>query len=491
MDNTVEEMLGMLNRQEKVHFSRFIKMHKNNELSNYSQLFAHINKEGKIVLKDLQKKNSKAMLSKYISAGKELLLEKILLSLVNYHFDSAIYRRIIKDILFINLLLERGLNKKASKYIKRVKALAYRYEEFSLLLLIIELEENMMFSFEYITNYNKLNKLRDERLQIIEIINNLKDFRILKGYIQDFQLKNDKIYISGLDELKDFSGFHLLSEENNALCTKAKNIWYYLNFYIHSMSRDNQKAMQMCNKELESYQYTPEFINEDEYFQIVVNSILTAARLKDEPVFYRLHQLLTDPSIKNEKNKYYIEECIYLSFLELYHCIDQKEKALEAAIEAENYVIESLTHIEARQIKWISSYIIREYIQNNNYEVAFNYLKKIKSPFQYQYYDAMIKYYEFIVNYKTGKSKILEYSVNSWSKVIQKRRKLYKVEKALFHFFRSVDEAITLGKEKNLIEKTLIKLKLIRNDPAENFYFEHFDFVGWFERELGDVKMRY
>jgi hypothetical protein len=483
MDNTTEKIISSLSTRERIHFSRFSKINKPRSKTNYINIYNQILKNGKLDIAELNKEFPDKSFVKFISAEKEILLEKILLSQINYHFESSIYRKIIKYILFINLMLEKGFREKANKFIRRAKELAYRYEEFSLLFLIIEIEESMYFDHGYIVNRKNLKELNNERLKIIDLINNLNEYKVIKAHIQELQL-NDKHFSMTLSDYKDLPGLSLLLKEDQALSKKAKNMWAYINCLIYYLSREYTLAYQMSIKQFENYQANPKIFTLADYMQLLNNFLLFSCILKKEREFNMIMNELNKIKDKSEGDDIYIQTVKYYRTLELHHRFLRYNEANNLAIEAEGFVNIESDKIEPYDIKYLQLLIVRSYIENDNYKDANRYIQVRYKTEGFNYYESLAKLFEFMIQYKTGNSQILEYSVNSWSKITQTKRNLFRVEKILFRFFRLFDSAIGDLQKKTLLDNTIQKLKESAKNHDENFMLEDFDFIGWFEKEL-------
>ena len=392
----------------------------------------------------------------------------------------------IKNILFVDLLIDRGLIDKAKKYIKRVKEYAYRYEEFSLIFLIIEIEESLFFEHGYIVNRTDLRKLNEERLKIHELINNLTEFRILKAEIQELQL-DDNYLLMTIEDYYKIPQYALLISEEKALSQKAKNLWSYLNALIFYFVRDYKSALLMIEKQYQYYHLNTTIFTRDDYLQMLNNYLLFCCRAKNDKKFYQIINELDSLSDKNKKDEVYIKTVKYYRTLELHYCLEEFDSAFKLAKEAEEYIESNSDRIEPFDIKYLQMLIIRAYINFGQYENANRYLQIRYLTKGFAYNELLAKLFEFITQYKLGNTHILEYSVNSWSKITQTKRKLYKAEKILFSFFRMIDYATSSDSKKELLIKTSNKLKEIEKNSSENFIFEDFDFIRWFEVELNKI----
>ena len=163
MESSVEKLILTLSKREKAYINKFFLKNQSNTYTNYNHLYYHILKNGKIKKELLAKEIKDKKLLNNLSNIKEILLEKILECLINYNHNSNAYNIIQEYIQFIKLLIERNLKEKAQKFIIVAKQKAYRYEEYYLLLSIIEIEESLCFKNSYIINQELLLELNKEK----------------------------------------------------------------------------------------------------------------------------------------------------------------------------------------------------------------------------------------------------------------------------------------------------------------------------------------
>lgn len=231
MENSLKRLILQLSKREKEYFLKYKNLNKYSSPHNFLEIYDYIDNKGNINTEELMKVLGKKNFNKKLSSGKEKLLDKILLSLVNYNFESTYSWAIQKDILMIRVLIEKGLIEKAHKKINQSKKYAYKYEEFELLLNIIILEESLCFKHCYIQNYTKFIELQEERKKVIDLLNNMNSLLTLKAELQNFQLKEN--YYSS--DIKSFINEYVnnpLYSDSNIKSKKAQSLCYYIKMFF-------------------------------------------------------------------------------------------------------------------------------------------------------------------------------------------------------------------------------------------------------------------
>ncbi len=99
----------------------------------------------------------------------------------------------------------------------------------------------------------------------------------------------------------------------------------------------------------------------------------------------------------------------------------------------------------------------------------------------------MYKLFEFIAHYKLGNADNLLYSVNSWAKTIQGKRKQFLIEKVLIRFFRSSCNKANNDERKHLLINVIKQLKGLEENEFKYYINLFFDFTAWFEKELNEL----
>ncbi len=487
MDNSVKKLILNLSKAEKEYFAKYLKINTISSAINLIDIYYQLENTGNIDLEKLKKEYGEKDFSKKISLGKEKLLETILLSLLDKNLDSGISWRIIKDLLFVKLLLKKNLTEKAEKFIKRAKQNAYRYEEFNLLLNIISIEESMYFNDCFTINYNKLKELNEERKSIIEIIENINYLLTLKAELQEFQF-NQNTFSSNLKNFKKIYGHEPFFPEEQVKSKKAKSIWFYNTYACYYIQHDYELALKTTKLRYDFYKQNPEFFSRNEIMQLFSNFLYLSGLTKNKNVFEK--KMIEFLSLKNqtkEEHKY-IKEVFFSRTLELYYRLSLFNEGNVLAEKAELFIEKNIINTDPFHKRYLHLLIVRAYIDNKNFETALNSLNKHYKTIGYEYNSSIFKLFEFITYYKLSNYNSLICSLDSWTKTIRSKRKQFPIEKVLIRFFRLACNKATVQEKKKLILNTIIQLKEIEKTNLK-FYLNHiFDFTKWFERELEEMK---
>ncbi len=489
MDNNEKNFISKFSKKEKIFFSKFAQLNqKNNSTTN--QLYKHIQKHSIIDKELLKKESNNEYLIKYLSVEKERLLDKLIFSSVVFNLENESNWKIQRDILFIKVLIDKGLTEKAERLIKRIKKTAYLYEEFEFLILIINLEINLCYRNSFIYDYNRLKKLINERKKANEIIDNINYLSLIRSELQQYQFDESIMYFNN-EHFTKIYGHSSIIQEEQILCKKSRKIWLYINIIIYFM-QSNYPFFFKYNRQLyEFYHKNQNFFNKSEYLQIINNYLYSCALTKDEITFHTLIEEYLGIKNNTKQEKFYITQSQYLRTLELYHQLEKYKEAEILANEAENF-LKNIKYLDNTYlVKYIQLLIIRAYIENKNFNAAI-LISQIKYKTRgYELNSSIFKLFEFIAHYKLENFDNLLYSVNSWTKTISSKRKQFPIEIVLIKFFRLIYNKVTIQEKKKLISNTIIQLKELEKSNMKFFIKHYFDFTLWFEKELEEMNNNY
>lgn len=486
MDNSLNKLIAKLSKSEKEFFLLFLKANYNS-YSNYYVLYKHIINNGNIRIEDLKNEINDKTFIKYITVKKENLLEYILLSIANHRLNETIQWKIQKDIIFIKVLIEKELIEKAKKIIKRAKINAYRFEEFSLLLDLLELEESLCFFHNFVSDINKLKDISEERKEVLSIYENLKKLLKIKAELQHFQFSED-FYTSNFSYFIKAYGYNPTSTEFKPKSIKAQFILLYIQGISCYIQHDYTNALCSSAKIYELYHKNTYLFSRFEYLQLISNYLYFCCLTRNEELFYKLTEEFKNFPNQTKEESIFINIYCYCRTLELFHRLNKLNEAELIACEAEKYfekVKFSVGHL-ANNLYHFN--IIRAYIDINNYTAAIKSLNKRIKTIGYDYYGSLFKIFEFISHYKLKNFDYLLFAVNSWAKTISSKRKQFPIEKILIKYFRTVSNLIDKEKKIQLLKKLTIQIKELESSNLKYFIHHNFDFTSWFERELEEMK---
>jgi len=196
MSRFLHDIIHKLSTREKAYFRRFSKLHGKREDKFYIQLFDALLKMPVYDIKNLKDQFATSSFADRITSQLAYLNEQLLKSLANYYLDSSPQFTLQKFILFVELLNKKDQKKQSQRLLFKAKKIAYRIEDFTTILKLIQLEEEIFFNQGALKFTKQLEKLKHERIQLYESINDVNELRLLLEKIRDlfyinvFDIKN-------------------------------------------------------------------------------------------------------------------------------------------------------------------------------------------------------------------------------------------------------------------------------------------------------------
>ncbi len=170
------DLIYSLNAKEKA----YLKQHALNPKSNQIRLFNTINQllkkqeaEGEeLPLDDLiKKKHAKDNFIKQLSATKNKLYRQLLKTLRLFYANQAkrsIQTQLTEELEFVTILYRKGIYKGVEKELKRVKAIAEKYERFPELLQMVALERELLIELKDKDLIKEMEALNAEEAHLME-----------------------------------------------------------------------------------------------------------------------------------------------------------------------------------------------------------------------------------------------------------------------------------------------------------------------------------
>jgi len=483
MVDTLKVLISKLSTGEKKYFSIISKLICS---TDYNALYKNILSYGNINIDKLKEEVKDNSFIKYISIRKEFLLDKILYSLVNHHFENSIKWKIQKDILFAKILIEKEILEKANHFLSNAKNNAYKYEEYELLLQIISIEISLCFNDGFILNYDKLKELKKEQKKVNDIVDTLTNLLTIKAELQQYQFAEviDKVDINNFTKIYGHTPVMLVDD---LISQRTKSICLYNNCIYSFLLHDYELAFDYHTKHYELYKKYPEFFERKEAMQLLNNFMYCCCLTHKEDLFNQLVNELTNIKKQTKEESLYIKRAIYIRKLEFYHHLKRYKEANSFAFVAENYLNNGKSDKNTFNTKYLQLLIIRAFIENNNFNAAIAISLKRYKIVGPDFSSSILKLFEYIAHYKLGNYDYLLYSIDSWVKTIQSKRKQFPAEKVMIKFFRKVCNITNNEDKKNLIKDTIIQLKELEKSNMKFFIKHYFDFAVWFERELEEM----
>ena len=472
MDNFIHDFVHTLSLSEKAYFKKFASFHHGNKDKNYLRLYELLMKDEVFEEEKLTDSLSKIGLAKHYSSEQNYLYRQLMTGLINFHFENTTYRKLTKQILAIDLLMEKGFRKKANKVLRKAKKLATDLEEFSILLKLIQLEEEILFREGILNFTKKLRELKQERQRVMLIIENYSDLRLLREQIRELQYTVH--YYKEFEQYLDLLNPPIMDDVANALSIKALSHWYYIKMSIANMKEEAIESLQAGLDTLELIDRNPALFPSLQRAVTLSNIIFDAIVLNDRSFF---DKTMIELKSQTDVDKYYLMYVEYVRKLKFgitNHQIDLLEETLPAA---NNFIFSQHHLIETAQRNNLFVVLANGWLVLKKFTKAIELLNHWEQIHNKSLFLSFRRMARLIIYYELKWHSLLESEIQSTYKILKKHGVYEKREQVLLAFFRSVVKKPTHQQQarKQLCEK----LTAIEANPELRLFYPDFDYLFW------------
>lgn len=361
MSEFVFKLINSLSTSEKVYFKRLARTHGDTGQKNYLKIYEAI--EG---MDNYDKDAFNAIfegttIEKYRSSEIDYLKEKLLLSQFNFNLNRSKRNQIQKGILIIEVLASKGFRKEALKKLKTIKRNAYKYEEFTWILRLIELEELILFKEGIMGYKEKLEELKEQRSDVTQKIENLNDYHILRQEIREFQFS--KYVISNdIEAFKDLYENPLIQDSKHCLSIRAKEHWYYIQVLTNYLKREFELGLSISSEYVDFMFLNTQLFDLSKTLPALSNYIYHASLTRNKPHFEAGQKILLQFSDKEEVPQFYLNYILHSRNLEFSYYAEDPNLMEEYLSLTSDLLRDDLQHFEESQIQYMYMVIVRSAI---------------------------------------------------------------------------------------------------------------------------------
>ena len=480
----LSDLINSLSVREKAYFKRYAGTYSGNESKNYLRLYEAVEQEGTFDADNLRQQFRGESMEKHLSSEANYLLEQLMRSLLNYHLEDSQSRKLIKLVLFIDLLTERGFSKQALKTLKKAKKLAYKYEEFTLILKLIQLEESILFKEGILNFTQKLQELKEERNILNEKIHNLNELRLLREQTRELQFS--EVFVTDTMEFPHIFHNPLLSSIDKALSISAKEHWYYVKEVGHYLTRnynEGQKGLLEFMRFMEAHLY---FFKKSKILSVLSNYMLLSALLKDQKSFYDAHEKLIQLKKDPQLDKVYIDYISYVRLFELYYLLDDFSSTKSLLKKADKFLKTHVNDLVGAQANYTVFVVVRACIETDQFEEAVDWLNFWHQVPSLEYTLIHRRLFTLIAYFELNWNELLDTEIEATIKTLKSHKKYDKTANSFCSFFKKY------LKHPHYRERYLkllrSQIEQIKSSHEDNKPFEYFDFLKWCDRKLKELK---
>jgi tetratricopeptide (TPR) repeat protein len=488
------DLIRTLTKSEK----RFFKLQSSLQSGdkNYIRLFDLIEKMDNYD-EELVKKTFKGeKFIKHLPSEKNHLYKLILKSLRSYYSETSIASSLKQEIKNIEILYNKGLFEECNKFLERAKRTAIRYEKFYYLFELISWEKTLLEeSFEN-GEFGDLDALIREEQEVLNKLQNLTAYHVLYSKI-NFVFRSGGY--SRTEEntaiINEIVEHPLITGKNTALSNRAATICYYTQGFCNVAKGNTEVALEKYLRVKSILDTHPDLkadlakryirtLSQIVQCQLELLSFEEADNTLKELQLIREHEGFDTPDsiarIDTEIVLSQLKKYIYRGrFSEGVTIMSEKLEGLKSN--------ESNLHKEVTlRMYYYTAYL---FFGAGQYAKALHWLNRVINDNENDLRQDLYGYarlFNIVVHYELGNSDLLEYTIKSTSRYLQKRMRDFDIEKLILDQFKKL---IRLRSERERKEQMLDfrdKLNRLAVHDECKALLRYFDFQTWVESKLGN-----
>jgi hypothetical protein len=486
------DLISTLTKSEK----RFFKLQSSLQSGdkNYVRLFDLIEKMESYD-EELVKKTFKGeKFIKHLPSEKNHLYKLILKSLRSYYSETSIASSLKQEIKNVEILYNKGLFDECTKFIERAKKTAVRYEKFYYLFELISWEKTLLEESYENGQFGNLDSLIQEEKDVLDKLQNLTSYHVLYSKINfvfrsgGYSRSEENTRI--IDEIVEHP---LIKGKNTALSKRAATICYYTQGFCHIAKGDPKTALEKYNKVKQILdEYTD--LRADlakRYIRTLSQIIQCQLETKDfegaEYSFGQLQELHNVEGFDTPDAAARIETELVLNNLKKYiYTARFNEGVIAMSPRMESFKTNgNALHKEVG----LRMYYYMAYLQfgAGQYNKALHWLNRVINDNENDLRQDLYGYarlFNIVIHYELGNIDLLEYTIKSTARYLQKRSRDFEIEKLILEQFKKLIRTRSVSGKRAQLQEFQDNLKELETHDDCKALLRYIDFPTWISSKL-------
>ena len=484
-------LVRSLTPQEKRYFRLFVGQ-KTEGASKYQQLFeamAAMETFDEERLKQKVYKNQPPTGKKY-SELKAYLYELVLKSLQSFDEQHSVEYRLNHLLQSVAALYKRGHYDDCRDLLHKATKLARQYESFTHLLEIIRWEKQLAYTRMDVDFLHKqLEQLQFEEDRALEQMRNAAEYR--RAFFQVYTTIKREAQQRGFDRmarLQKLVNQSHFEDPDRAESHKARVMYYRtLNLY-HYAALEYEQFYDTGKKLIALLESQPHFLRENlsDYIAALSNLILSCGLLQryDEvrTCLEKLRDLtpITEDDRRKIHRQYYSNKFALCSYTgEFAEAREEMERCLREAPQFDLHDYETASfYFQFCTICFGCG----------DYDGALAHLNQwLNQPRSVEREDlqSLARILSLVLHFEMGNSVLLESLLRSATRFLQKKNRLYDLERRFIHFMQELMRQPSVREQQGVFQKIKIDLQEIAQVPGAKALLQTFDLEAWLDAKLG------
>ncbi len=496
------QLIKSMSKSEKGYFKKYASRHTIGEKNTYIRLFDAIEELKSYDETVLKNKFKGEKFAEKIYSIKNYLFNLILKALSSYHSEKYAVSKLHMMMIELNVLFEKGLYKQFKTLLNKAISIAIENDKPFYLALLYN-KALTSFATDYYSGNEDFSfkKLKQDTLDNLKKLATTEEYHILYNEMFLFtketgNIRNEK----DLEKINSFISHPLLQDESKADSFDAKFKYYNILGHYYRIINDHPNWLKYRKQLLLLMESDKKYIKESprSYVLALNNFLLACVVTGDYKEFEaNLRKLkLFAKQFENKKEYIDIQSRIFMliSDLELSYAIKslKLDKLQDIIDEIEpgfrkfgDKIAENRKVFLYNRIAY-ASFIIKDYDKSILY---INKIMNAANPKIDPEQQSFARLRSLIVHFEAGNYSLLEYTVKSTKRYLQKTNRIFKFEKLILNF---IIKAMNYNNDKQrheLYEKLKHDITRISDDKFERNVLEQFDVISWINSKLQHTGM--
>lgn len=444
--------------------------------------------------------------SKRIAFTKHYLHQTLLEDLSIYHRNDTTMMMLREMLNKIDLLYLKGLHIQCLQYIAKAKKVAYKYEDFQCIMVLLNKELLLLRAKFYPgkNTFSHLSRIKEEMEEAVVLYQNMMQYAIIEGEIITHGLSEGMMRKKrSITEQRKMLRHPLLSRASEAKSIRASYFFNICKIILHNRLAEDEHTYKYIQLHMKLIEKTKHIIAEDSY--LYINSLRYSSLCLYYMKRYRealdfLNKMKPNMVSFKKQNHYLaadIEGLVIVMELSVYCRTGEFEKATKL-IEGtrKKHGIFPINIIDKECELLMHYYAFYSYFGTENFKTAHRYISNIINAPAEKWGSlrkdviSTSRIAWILLHYEMGNNKLIPQLVHSADRFFQKRNAMDKFETTMIYFLSL--GAIYINSKKISFKKLNILLKkmrqIIQSEPFGRRATGLFDYITWIECKFNNRK---
>ncbi len=435
----------------------------------------------------------------HLPSEKNHLYKNILKALRGYHSETSVGSSLKQEIKNIEILYNKGLFEECIKFIERAKKTAIRHEKFHYLFELISWEKMLLEESFEDGNFGDLNSLIRQEQEVLNKLQNLTSYHVLYSKVNYvFRSGGYSRTEENSNIISEIGEHPLIKGKNTALSQRAATICFYTQGFCHVAKGENTSAVEkylIVKQILDRYPHLRTDLA-NRYIRTIsqiIHCYLELRQFDDAEKFIGELELLTDMEgfdtpdtiarIRNEQILINLKKYIYSGRF------SEGVKGMSSVADILNKAETEFNKEMSVRVYYYMAYLHFGAGLNNK---ALHWLNKVindnENDLRQDLY-AYTRIFNLAIHYELGNSDLLDYSIKSTLRYLQKRNRDFEIEMLILDQFKKLIKLRSIATKREQFSEFSYKLEKLSKTEDCNTLFRYFDIRSWVYSKLKSIPM--